>query len=275
MLQAAAAMMTPATSQLPPVSEPGKLRHAPLRRWLPVAVLLLLLGLDYALGLHRYLSLATLAEHRDQLRAWVAGNLVLAIACYMLAYVAVVALSIPGAAAMSLAGGFLFGWAISAPATIIAAVIGAAIVFEIVKTSFGAALAEKSGPFVQKLSQGFAENAFGLLLFLRLTPVFPFWAVNAVAGLSRMPLRVFVAATALGIIPGAFAFALVGSGLDGVIEDQLMAYRVCAAENGAGNCHVSLSAAALISPELLWGLTGLGLVALVPVVARLWKARPR
>lgn len=275
MLQAAAAMMTPATRQLPPVSEPGKLRHAPLRRWLPVAVLLLLLGLDYALGLHRYLSLATLAEHRDQLRAWVAGNLVLAIACYMLAYVAVVALSIPGAAAMSLAGGFLFGWAISAPATIIAAVIGAAIVFEIVKTSFGAALAEKSGPFVQKLSQGFAENAFGLLLFLRLTPVFPFWAVNAVAGLSRMPLRVFVAATALGIIPGAFAFALVGSGLDGVIEDQLMAYRVCAGENGAGNCHVSLSAAALISPELLWGLTGLGLVALVPVVARLWKARPR
>lgn len=266
-------MMTPATRELPPARQPAKAPRPLIRRWLPVAALVLLLGLDYALGLHRYLSLSLLAEHRDALRGWVSGHLLLAILCYMLLYVAVVALSIPGAAAMSLAGGFLFGWAISAPVTIVAAVTGAAIVFEIVKTSFGAALAERSGPFVQKLSRGFAENAFGLLLFLRLTPVFPFWAVNAVAGLSRIPLRVFVAATALGIIPGAFAFALVGAGLDSVIADQAMAYRVCAAENGAAICHVSLSPAALISPELLWGLSGLGLVALLPVLLRLWKAR--
>ena len=109
-------------------------------------------------------------------------------AAFALLYVAVVALSIPAAAAMSLAGGFLFGWMASAPVTVLAATAGAAIVFEIVKTSFGAALAERSGPFLQRLSRGFAENAFSLLLFLRLTPVFPFWAVNAVAGLSRMPL---------------------------------------------------------------------------------------
>ena len=254
-------------------------RHSPtsrplhLRRWLPLVALLLLAATGYGFGLHQYLSLATLAEHRDGLRAWVAGNLALALAAYMLLYVAVVALSIPGAGVMSLAGGFLFGWALSAPATIVAAVVGAAIVFEIVKTSFGAALAEKSGPFVQKLSKGFAENAFSLLLFLRLTPVFPFWAVNAVAGLSRMPLNTFIAATALGIIPASFAFALIGSGLDGVIDDQLMAFKVCAAENGAANCHLSLSAADLVSPELLWGLTGLGLVSLLPLLLRWWKAR--
>ena len=80
-----------------------------LRRWLPVLALLLLAALGYGLGLHRYLSLATLAEHRDGLRAWVEGNLALALAAYMLLYVAVVALSIPGAGVMSLAGGFLFG----------------------------------------------------------------------------------------------------------------------------------------------------------------------
>jgi uncharacterized membrane protein YdjX (TVP38/TMEM64 family) len=244
-----------------------------LRRWLPVLALLLLAALGYGLGLHRYLSLATLAEHRDGLRAWVEGNLALALAAYMLLYVAVVALSIPGAGVMSLAGGFLFGWALSAPATIVAAVVGAAIVFEIVKTSFGAALAEKSGPFVQKLSKGFAENAFSLLLFLRLTPVFPFWAVNAVAGLSRMPLNTFIAATALGIIPASCAFALIGSGLDGVIDDQLMAFKLCAAENGAASCHLSLNASALVSPELLWGLTGLGVVSLLPLLLRWWKAR--
>lgn len=262
-------MTTPATPHHPPVPQAAR-----LRRWLPVAGLLLLVVLDYLLGLHRYLSLATLAEHRDGLRYWVDGNLVLALACYMLVYVAVVALSIPGAAVMSLAGGFLFGWMISAPATILAAVTGAAIVFEIVKTSFGAALAERSGPFVQKLSRGFAENAFSLLLFLRLTPVFPFWAVNAVAGLSRMPLRTFVAATALGIIPASFAFALVGSGLDRVIDAQIAAQQACVAANGAANCSLALDASALLSSELAWGFTALGLVALLPLLLRWWKGRP-
>ncbi len=265
-------MMTPAIHDLPPPqAAPGK--AARLRRWLPVALLVLLVGLDYALGLHSYLSLDTLAEHRDGLRQWVNGNLVLALAGYMGVYVAVVALSIPGAAVMSLAGGFLFGWMISAPATIVAAVAGAAIVFEIVKTSFGAALAERSGPFVQKLSRGFADNAFGLLLFLRLTPVFPFWAVNAVAGLSRIPLRTFMLATALGIVPASFAFALVGSGLDRVIDAELAAYHGCVASQGAANCSLSLSPVSLLSPELAWGFTALGLVSLLPLLLRWWKGR--
>lgn len=262
--------MTPAAQHIAP---DRAARHARLRRWLPAVALLLLAGLDYALGLHRYLSLTALAEHRDALRGWVEGNVVLALGCYMLAYVAVVALSVPGAAVMSLAGGFLFGWVVSVPATILAAVTGAAIVFEIVRTSFGAALAEKSGPFVQRLSRGFAENAFSLLLFLRLTPVFPFWAVNAVAGLSPMPLGTFVIATALGIVPASVAFALVGSGLDRVIDAQLAAYQSCVAVQGAANCSLNLSVSSLLLPELAWGLTALGVVSLVPLLLRWWKGR--
>lgn len=264
-------MMIPAAQNNPPVPQAAPAHR--LRRWLPVLVLLSLAAAGYALGLHRHLSLATLAEHRDGLRHWVEGNLLLALASYVALYVAVVALSIPGAAVMSLAGGFLFGWMISAPATIIAAVTGAAIVFEIVKTSLGAALAEKSGPFLQKLSQGFAENAFSLLLFLRLTPVFPFWAVNAVAGLSRIPLSTFVIATAIGIVPASFAFALVGAGLDRVIDAQLAAHQACVAANGAQNCQLSISPASLVSPELAWGFTALGLVSLLPLVLRWWKGR--
>lgn len=241
-------------------------------RWLPVAVLVMLVALVFALGLQNDLSLAELVQHRDALRGWVGANQVLALIGFGLIYVAVVALSIPAAAALSIAGGFLFGWEVSAPVTAVAATAGAAIVFEIVKTSFGAALAERSGPFLTRLSQGFAENAFSLLLFLRLTPVFPFWAVNAVAGLSRIPLRTFLLATLIGIIPGSFAFALIGAGLDGVIDDQLMAFQVCASQNGAENCHLSLSPSMLVAPELLWGLSGLGLVALLPTLVRLWKA---
>jgi uncharacterized membrane protein YdjX (TVP38/TMEM64 family) len=193
----------------------------------------------------------------------------------VLLYVAVVALSLPVAGILSIAGGFLFGWAISAPVTVAAAVLGAAAVFQIVKTSFGAALAERAGPMVQRLSRGFAENAFSLLLFLRLTPVFPFWAVNAVAGLCRIPMRTFIAATALGIIPASFAFALVGSGLDQVIDAQLAAHQACVAAKGSGNCQFSVEASALLTPELGLGLTALGLVALIPLGIRLWKERHR
>lgn len=246
-----------------------------IRRWLPAVVLLLLIGAGYALGLHRHLSLTALAENRDALRQWVDGNMVLAVAAYALTYFAVVALSIPGAAIMSIAGGFLFGWAVSAPITVLAAVTGAAAVFQIVKTSLGAALAERAGPFLQRLSRGFAENAFSLLLFLRLTPVFPFWAVNAVAGLSRIPMRTFVVATALGIIPASLAFALMGSGLDRVIDTQLGAHRDCVAAQGAENCSFSIEASALLSPELGLGLTGLGIVALIPLGIRVWKGRAK
>ena len=238
-------------------------------------LLLLLIIAGYALGLHRHLSLTALAENRDALRQWVEGNLLLAVAAYALTYFAVVALSIPGAAIMSIAGGFLFGWAISTPMTVVAAVTGAAAVFQLVKTSLGAALAERAGPFLQRLSRGFAENAFSLLLFLRLTPVFPFWAVNAVAGLSRIPMRTFVVATALGIIPASLAFALVGSGLDRVIDTQLAAHRDCVAAQGAENCSFSIEASALLSPELGLGLTGLGIVALIPLGIRLWKGRSK
>lgn len=258
-------------------SRPDDALPAPARgwRWLPVLVLAGLIALVFGLGLQDRLSLPALIEHRDAVRGWVDGHFALAVGAFALLYVVVVALSIPAAAAMSLAGGFLFGWMLSAPVTTLAATAGAAIVFEIVKTSFGAALAERSGPFLARLSRGFAENGFSLLLFLRLTPVFPFWAVNAVAGLSRMALGTFLAATLIGIIPGAIAFALVGAGLDQVIDDQALAFKVCAEQNGAENCHASLNAAGLISPELLWGLSGLGLIALLPTLVKLWKARVR
>ena len=265
--------MTPAAREHPPLPQTETPRHARLWRWLPVAALALLLGLDYLFGLHRLLSLTTLAENRVALRGWVGEHIVLALAAYALAYVAVVAMSIPGASVLTLAGGFLFGWMLSAPVTIVAAVLGAAIVFEVVKTSFGAALAGKSGPLVQRLSRGFAENAFSLLLFLRLTPVFPFWAVNAVAGLSRIPLRTFITATAIGIVPATVAIALVGSGLDGIIDAQLSAYQACAASKGAANCSLTISPTSLLSPELVWGLTALGLASLLPLLWRWRKGR--
>lgn len=244
------------------------------RQWLPAIVLVGLIALAYGFGLHHYVSLSALAEHREQLRQFVGGNLLVAVLAFMAAYIAIVALSIPGAAVMSIAGGFLFGWIISVPVTVTAAVIGGIVMFQIVKTSLGAAIAERAGPLVQRVSKGFSENAFSYLLFLRLVPVFPFFMVNAVAGLCRVPLKTFIIATAIGIIPGSLAFALLGAGLDSVIDAQNAAHAACIAERGAENCSFSLDAGSLVTRELLLAFAGLGLVALIPVAFKFFKRRP-
>jgi uncharacterized membrane protein YdjX (TVP38/TMEM64 family) len=255
------------------MTEPQARSANALRQWIPAIALAVLIAVAYGFGLHKHLSLEALADNRDLLRQFVDANLALALALYILAYTAIVALSLPGAAVMSITGGFLFGWILGVPASMTAALVGATIVFQIVKTSLGAALAERAGPTVQKLSKGFAENAFSFLLFLRLAPVFPFFIVNAVAGLCRVPLRTFVLATAIGIVPGSLAFALLGSGLDSVIDTAKIDHAACLA-SGAAGCQFHLSLGDLVTPQLLIAFAGLGAVALIPIALKYLKRQP-
>lgn len=243
------------------------------RRAWPVAMLAVAFAVIYATGLHHYLTLASVAEHRDALKTFVADNLLLAILIYAAIYIAAVALSLPGAALLSIIGGFLFGWMVSAPVSIVAATIGAVIVFQIVKTSFGASVAQRAGPFVRKLADGFDKDAFSYLLFLRLTPVFPFFAVNAVAGLANVRLSTFTLATLAGIIPAGVAFAYLGSGLDSVIDAQKLAHTACVAKNGPEVCKFTIDATALITTNLLMAFAALGVVSLIPVVIKKFRAK--
>lgn len=254
-------------------SQPQSSQPSAFKRWLPVGVFAVLIGLAYFSDLHRYLSFTTIAEHRDLLKSFVAQHLFAAVVIYMAVYIIAVALSLPGVAILSIAGGFLFGWALSAPVTVVAATAGAVIIFQIVKTSLGAIVAERAGPFVKKFSTGFAEDAFNYLLFLRLVPAFPFFAVNAVAGLCRVNLKTFVIATIIGIIPGSIAFAWLGTGLDSIIDAQAKIYRQCVATSGEANCMYEFDASFLITREILIAFAVLGVVALIPVALKRWKAR--
>jgi uncharacterized membrane protein YdjX (TVP38/TMEM64 family) len=246
---------------------------SPLKRWAPLALLIAAIAAAYALGLHRYLSLQAIAMNYEVLKSFVASHFLLAVLAYGCVYIAVVGLSLPGATILSVVGGLLFGWIAGLPVTVIAATIGATVIFAIVTTSLGALVAERAGPFVQKLAAGFRGDAFNYLLFLRLVPAFPFFAVNAVAGLARIPLRTFVTATFIGIIPGALALSWIGSGLDQVVDAQFKIYRDCVALQGAANCNVGFDPMSLLSWQLLLGLTGLALLSLVPVAMRRLRAR--
>jgi uncharacterized membrane protein YdjX (TVP38/TMEM64 family) len=160
-------------------------------------------------------------------------------------YTAATAISVPGAVLLSLATGFLFGRWVGTGVIVISATIGAALVFLAARYLFADAMRAKLGGKLRELSDGFARDAFSYLLFLRLVPLFPFWLVNLAPAFTDIRLSTYVAATAIGIIPGAFVFANLGQSL-GRIQ----------------------STAQLVSPETLGALALLGILALVPVLAK-------
>jgi uncharacterized membrane protein YdjX (TVP38/TMEM64 family) len=246
--------------------------HSWLRRLAPVAAVVLVMAVVFAMGWHRFLSLETLVRHRAAIDGFVAARCSLAIAAFVAIYVAAVALSIPGASILTITGGVLFGWLIGGFVAIFAATIGATIVFLIARGACGEAVLRRAGPLAAKLAEGFREDAFNYLLFLRLVPVFPFWLVNLAPAVVGVRLTTFVLATAIGIIPGTFAYALVGGGLDSVIAAHEAAYRACIAA-GRADCHLNFSMSALVTPQLLAALAALGVVALIPVAVRKWRAR--
>lgn len=247
-----------------------------LKRWAPLVLLAGLMALAFGMGWHQYLSFKTIGLNYEALRGFIAENLLLSVLAYMALYVAVVALSLPGGLVMTLSGGLLFGWAVAAPATVVAATIGATIVFLVAKTSFGEGLAAKAGPWIGKLREGFQANALSYLLFLRLVPAFPFVVVNLAPALLGVPLGTYVLGTLLGIIPGTTAFSVLGAGLGSAVESQNAIYNACLAEHGArapDMCTYSIDTKSLVTGELLAAFALLGVVALIPVAIQKFKSR--
>lgn len=256
------------TAETPPTAP-----RSGLSRFLPLLAIAAGMALVFAMGWHKYLSFSALIEHRASLEAFVARQPVLAVLAYMLAYVAVVALSLPGGAVMTLLGGFLFGWIVGAPAAVLGATVGATIIFLVAKTSLGEGLVRKAGPFVARLADGFAKDAFNYLLFLRLVPAFPFWLVNLAPALLGVRLPTYFAATLIGILPATTVFSIIGAGLGSVLDAQKAAYDACVAGGGQA-CSISLSPGDLVTPTLLAGFAALGLLALVPVAIKKLRRSP-
>ena len=133
--------------------------------------------------------------------------------CYLLIYTLYVALSLPGAAVLTLAGGFLFGSLFGTLYVNVAATSGATMAFLAARHLFRGVVEDKFGKRLDAIHTGISKNAFHYLLTLRLIPLFPFFLVNLAAGLTRIRLSTYVIATAIGIIPGSFVFSHAGQQL--------------------------------------------------------------
>jgi len=247
-------------------------RRVRVRRLWPVAVVMVAMAFVFIMGWHRELSLETLVRHHAAVDDLVTAHYPVALLAFVVLYIMVVALSVPGAVFLTIAGGILFGAVVGGLAAIIGATIGATFVFLIARTACGESLVRRAGPRAMKIADGFRADAFSYLLFLRLVPVFPFWLVNLAPALVGVPLGTFVAATALGIVPGTFAYALVGAGLGSVVLAQEDLYNACL-EAGRSDCRLDFDMTAAVTPELLAAIAALGVVALIPVVVRRLRAR--
>ncbi len=227
------------------------------KRWLPALVLVAGLAAALALGLDEYLSLDALREHRAALTRLVEESYLATALGFCAVYAAATAFSVPGGAFLTLTGGFLFGAVAGAAFSVAGATTGAVLVFLAARTAFAGLLRARAGSAVERMRQGFQENALSYMLFLRLIPAFPFFLVNLAPAFLGVRLGVFALGTFVGIIPGSFVYALVGAGLGEIFD--------------AGG---AFSIASVLSLEIALGLAGLGVLALLPIA---WKRlrRPR
>lgn len=182
-------------------------------------LLLLFIAVVIALRLSGVVDILTfenLQKNRDALLSSVRDNGLSSIAVYILVYTAAIALNLPGGAVLTLAGGFLFG---TLPAVLyvnLGATAGAVLAFLSARYLLGDRLQERYRDRLAKFNDEMARNGTRYLLTLRLIPVFPFFVVNFLAGLTRVPLSTFSWTTSLGIIPGTAVFAYAGHQLEHV-----------------------------------------------------------
>ena len=222
-----------------------------LKRIFLVSVLALAVAAAFYFDVPHYLTLDMLRENRQTLQGMVAGHTPLAMLTFAILYTAVVALSLPGATIMTVTAGMLFGTIAGAALSVASATLGSTLVFLAARFVMGDLLQRKAGPFIHRLEAGFKANAFSYLLFLRIVPAFPFWVVNLVPAFAGVSLRAFVAATALGIIPGTLIFAIFGHGIGKLFDAEQ---------------EVHLEDA--LDPTLLAALVGLGVLSMIPALIK-------
>lgn len=211
----------------------------------------LAVGLFFWFDLGRFLTLGSLKANRQALLEYYATHRFAMVAGFMAIYIIQTALSLPGAAILSLAAGAIFGSIMGTIYANIAATIGATLAFLVTRYLLRDGVLRRFGAKLEGINRELETRGFNYLLFLRLVPVFPFFLINLAAGLTRLPLKTFVVGTMIGIIPGGFVYVNAGASLATI---------------------TSLSGIA--SPRVLGSFALLGLFALVPALYTRFKTKP-
>ncbi len=184
-----------------------------LARIAVVVVLIIIAIVLYRSGLADQLTLAALKARQTELAAWVTANIWLAAGTFFAIYVAVTALSIPGAAVMTLAAGALFGVVTGTLIVSFASSLGASLAFLTARFLLRDTLRARYGERLKAFDAGVERDGAFFLFTLRLVPLFPFFLVNLLSGLTALRLPTFYGVSQLGMLPGTIAFVYAGTQL--------------------------------------------------------------
>ena len=207
-----------------------------------LAVFVLAITAYFVLDRH-YFTLDAIKQNRDALLSFTQAHYGPALALAFAVYAAATALSLPTGTVLSLTLGFLFGRWIATLIVVTAGTLGATALFLAARHLFGAAARRRLGAWGERVNEGFTEDGFYWLLFLRLMPPFPYFLVNLLPALTDIRVRTYVAATLIGILPSTLIVTNLGQAL-GSID----------------------STSDLLQPQAFVALSLLGVLALIPVL---------
>ncbi|NCO52061.1 MAG: FAD-dependent oxidoreductase [Deltaproteobacteria bacterium] len=172
-----------------------------------------LVGLFFAFDLQRYLTLNEFKARQDSFAAYYAAHRLLSLTAYFLLYVVVTALSLPGAAVMTLAGGALFGFWPALLVVSFASSFGATLAFVVSRFLLRDWVQARFGERLKAVNEGVAREGAFYLFSLRLVPLFPFFVINLLLGLTPMPVRTFYGVSQVGMLAGTAVYVNAGTQL--------------------------------------------------------------
>ena len=178
-----------------------------------IALLILLVSLFVSLDLGRFLTLEYIKESQARFQSLYEQHTILVIGAYMLIYIIVTALSLPGAAVMTLAGGGFFGLIAGTIIVSIASTIGATCACLAARFVLRDWVQQKFGEKLSAINDGIEKEGAFYLFSLRLIPLFPFFVINLLMGLTTMPIRTYFWVSQLGMLPATIVYVNAGKEL--------------------------------------------------------------
>ncbi len=213
-----------------------------------LAIFIAIVILSKIYELDTYFSFENLKVQKDTLTEYVNANYILAVAIFITVYIISVAFLLPIATILTLGGGFVFGSVFGIVFVNIGATIGAVLAFLFARYILGEKVQEKYKKQLEKFNKELEANKYQYLFTLRFMPIFPFFLVNFLCGVTKLDLKAFFITTSLGIIPGSFVYIYAGSQLASI--------------NSLGD---------IFTKEILFAFILLGLLTLMPVIIKKLK----
>ena len=218
------------------------------KKFIVLAIFIAVVVLVKIYDLDKYFTFENLKAQKDILAEYVNTNYMLAVIAFIGLYIVSVAFLLPIATILTLSGGFLFGSILGVIFVNIGATVGAVLAFLFARYILGEKVQEKYKKQLEKFNKELEANKYQYLFSLRFLPIFPFFLVNFLCGVTKLDLKAFFITTSLGIIPGSFVYIYAGNQLANI--------------NSLGD---------IFTKEILFAFVLLGSLTLVPVIIKKFK----